>query len=787
MASTPSPPSPSTQSQEPRKPVLRLIPLDDTVVFPSMGITLTIDVGEDERVVLVPRHENEFLEVGTIAEVSEQLRLPGGGHAVALSGEHRALIGAAQTGPAGELRVEVDERPDDVPVDKRTRELEREYRAVVEEILELRGDDGRIAAFLRAIVEPGPLADSAGYSPNLTYEQKVELLRTLDVTDRLELAVKLQRDSLAELQVRKRIREDVQEGADKQQREYFLRKQMESIRKELGEDEGSIVEEYRAKIEAAEMPEAVQEQALKELGRLERMGEQTGESSMIRTYLDWLIAVPWSKRSEEHLDPVGAREVLDADHEGLEDVKDRITEYLAVRKLRQDRGIEADGRVGNRSGAILTLIGPPGTGKTSIGESIARATGREFVRMSLGGVRDEAEIRGHRRTYIGALPGRLVRALRDAGTMNPVILLDEVDKVGADWRGDPSAALLEVLDPAQNHSFRDHYLDVELDLSQVMFIATANVADTIPGPLLDRMEVIRFDGYTSEEKLAIAKGYLWPRQRDRNGLREEEVSISDEVLRTIIAEYTREAGVRNLERELGTVLRKTATRVASGEVEPPVAITLETVRDALGRQKFFQESAARTATPGVATGLAVTGTGGDVLFVEATAMKGGGSGGNGLVLTGQLGDVMKESARIALSYVRGHAEELGIDASAFENSEFHVHVPAGAIPKDGPSAGVTMVTALASLLSERPVKHTVGMTGEVTLQGRVLPIGGLKQKALAAHAAGLTDVILPERNRGDLDDIPEEVREQMSFHPVMSVQEALDLALEPAPKVVQVS
>jgi ATP-dependent Lon protease len=783
MASTQTtPPSQGPLSQEP-KPLLRLIPLDDTVVFPSMGITLTVDVGEDERVVLVPRHENEFLEVGTIAEVSEQLRLPGGAHAVALSGEHRALIGAAQTGPEGELRVEVDERPDDVPVDKRTRELEREYRAVVEEILELRGDDGRIAAFLRAIVEPGPLADSAGYSPNLTYEQKVELLRTLGVTDRLELAVKLQRDSLAELQVRKRIREDVQEGADKQQREYFLRKQMESIRKELGEDEGSIVEEYRTKIEAAEMPEDVQEQALKELGRLERMGEQTGESSMIRTYLDWLIAVPWGKRSEEHLDPVAARAVLDADHEGLEDVKDRITEYLAVRKLRQDRGIEAD----PKSGAILTLIGPPGTGKTSIGESIARATGREFVRMSLGGVRDEAEIRGHRRTYIGALPGRLVRALRDAGTMNPVILLDEVDKVGADWRGDPSAALLEVLDPAQNHSFRDHYLDVELDLSQVMFIATANVADTIPGPLLDRMEVIRFDGYTSEEKLAIAKGYLWPRQRDRNGLREEEVNASDEVLRTIISEYTREAGVRNLERELGTVLRKTATRIASGEVEPPVEIDLEVVRDALGRQKFFQESAARTATPGVATGLAVTGTGGDVLFVEATAMKGGGSGGNGLVLTGQLGDVMKESARIALSYVRGHAEELGIDASAFENSEFHVHVPAGAIPKDGPSAGVTMVTALASLLSERPVKHTVGMTGEVTLQGRVLPIGGLKQKVLAAHAAGLTDVILPERNRGDLDDIPEEVREQMSFHPVMSVQEVLDLALEPAPNVAQLS
>ncbi len=785
-----SPPEkPTIQPSEPKQ-LLRLIPLDDTVVFPNMGITLTVDVGDDERVVLVPRHENEFLEVGTIAEVSEQIRLPGGGRAVAISGEHRALIGAAQTGPTGELRVEVDERPDEVPVDGRTRELEREYRATVEEILELRGDDGRIAAFLRAIAEPGALADSAGYSPQLSYEQKVELLRTLDVTERLELAVKLQRESLAELQVRKRIREDVQDGAEKQQREYFLRKQMDSIRKELGEDDASVSEEYRTKIEDADMPEDVKEQALKELARLERMGEQTGESSMIRTYLDWLIAVPWGKRSEEHLDPVGAREVLDADHAGLEDVKDRITEYLAVRKLRQERGIEAD----PKSGAILTLIGPPGTGKTSIGESIARATGREFVRMSLGGVRDEAEIRGHRRTYIGALPGRLVRALRDAGTMNPVILLDEVDKVGADWRGDPSAALLEVLDPAQNHSFRDHYLDVELDLSQVMFLATANVADTIPGPLLDRMEVIHFDGYTSEEKLAIAKGYLWPRQRDRNGLREDEVTISDDVLRTIISEYTREAGVRSLERNLGTVLRKTATKIASAQSSQatdaeakPVEIDLEVVRDALGRQKFFQESAARTATPGVATGLAVTGAGGDVLFVEATAMKGGSGNGGSLVLTGQLGDVMKESARIALSYVRGHAEELGIDEHAFENQEFHVHVPAGAIPKDGPSAGVTMVTALASLLSGRPVKHTVGMTGEVTLQGRVLPIGGLKQKALAAHAAGLTDVILPERNRGDLDDIPEEVREQMTFHPVMTVQEVLDRALEPARDVAHLS
>ncbi|MBA3366327.1 MAG: endopeptidase La, partial [Actinobacteria bacterium] len=544
----------------------------------------------------------------------------------------------------------------------------------------------------------------------------------------------------------------------------------------LGDDDGSVIEEYRTKISEAGMPDEVRGQAERELGRFERMGEQSPESSMIRTYLDWLIAVPWAKRSEEHLDPVDAREVLDADHEGLEDVKDRIVEYLAVRKLRQERGIAED----KRSGAILTLIGPPGTGKTSIGESIARSLGREFVRMSLGGIRDEAEIRGHRRTYIGALPGRLVRALRDAGTMNPVIMLDEVDKVGADWRGDPSSALLEVLDPAQNHSFRDHYLDVELDLSEVVFIATANISETIPGPLLDRMEVIRFDGYTVDEKVAIARGYLWPRQRERNGLREDEVTLDDILLETVITEYTREAGVRQLERELGTILRKTATRIASAQVEPPVVIDGTAVRDALGRQKFFQEAAERTATPGVATGLAVTGTGGDVLFIEATSMRGG----NELMLTGQLGDVMKESARIALSYVRAHAGDLGIDESAFEDHSFHLHVPAGAIPKDGPSAGVTMTIALASLLSGRPVMHTVGMTGEVTLQGRVLPVGGLKQKVLAAHAAGLTDVILPERNRPDLDDVPEAVREQMTFHPVMSLREVLDVALEPDPVVL---
>jgi ATP-dependent Lon protease len=750
---------------------LRIIPLDDTVVFPGMPVTLSVDVGSDARVLLVPRQQNTYARVGVVAEVSERVRLAGRGLAVSLMAIHRAIPGGAGADEDGVLRVDFEPRPDHAPATSLTREVEREYRAVVDEILELRGDDGRIRAFVRSITDAGALADTAGYSPDLSFAQKLQLLETFDIVERLKLALQFQRERLAELQVRKRIHDDVEDGAQKQQREYFLRRQMDAIRKELGENEGSVADEYRQKISSADMPDAVRQQADRELARFERMGDSNAESAMIRTYLDWLLAVPWAKRSEERLDPVHARGVLDADHEGLDDVKRRITEYLAVRKLRTDRGMTEK----RRSGVILTLIGPPGTGKTSIGESIARATGRQFVRMSLGGIRDEAEIRGHRRTYIGALPGRLVRALRDAGTMNPVIMLDEVDKIGADWRGDPSAALLEVLDPAQNHAFRDHYLDVELDLSHVLFVATANVADTIPPALFDRMEVIRFDGYTTDEKVAIAHGHLWPRQVERNGLRVDEVAVVDDVLRLIVTDYTREAGVRQLERELGTLLRKTATRIASTNQTTPVAIDRAAVHDALGRPKFFHEAAVRTAVPGVATGLAVTGVGGDVLFVEAASMPGPG----GLVLTGQLGDVMKESARIALTYVKSHASDLGIDERALDGRELHVHVPAGAIPKDGPSAGITMVTAIASLLTRRPVKATVGMTGEVTLQGRVLPIGGLKQKVLAAHAAGLTEVIVPERNRPDLDDVPSEVRDQMQFHIVGSVDQVLALALQP--------
>jgi ATP-dependent Lon protease len=751
---------------------LRIIPLDDTVVLPGMPVTLTADVGSDDQVLLIPRRDNTYAKVGVVADVTERMRLAGRGLAVVLTGRHRATLGVASTDQDGVLRVDYEPRPDQAPAPSKTRELEREYRAVVDEILELRGDDGRIRAFVRSISDAGTLADTAGYSPDLSFEQKLQLLEIFDVVDRLKFALQLQRDRLAELQVRKRIHDDMEDGTQKQQREYFLRRQMDAIRKELGEGNESVVGGYRKKVAEAGMPDAVSLQAERELDRLDRMGDSNAEAGMIRTYLDWLLAVPWAKRSEDRLDPANARQVLDADHEGLDDVKRRITEYLAVRKLRAERGM-ADTR---RSGVILTLIGPPGTGKTSIGESIARATGRQFVRMSLGGVRDEAEIRGHRRTYIGALPGRLVRALRDADTMNPVIMLDEVDKLGADWRGDPSAALLEVLDPAQNHAFRDHYLDVELDLSQVLFVATANVADTIPHALFDRMEVIRFDGYTVEEKVAIARGHLWPRQVERNGLRPDEVTTNDAVLRRIVHDYTREAGVRQLERELGTLLRKTATRVASEEPSGAIIVNETAVRDALGRPKVFHEAAVRTAVPGVATGLAVTGVGGDVLFVEAAAMPGKG----GLVLTGQLGDVMKESARIALTYVKSHAADLGIAEQTLDGREVHVHVPAGAIPKDGPSAGITMVTAMASLLTQRSVKSTVGMTGEVTLQGRVLPIGGLKQKVLAAHAAGLTEVIVPERNEPDLDDVPTDVRSQMTFHVVRSVDQVLALALEPS-------
>jgi ATP-dependent Lon protease len=768
--------------------VLPLLPLTTGVVLPGMVVTLTIESDDARRAVaaarsggaellLVPRIGDRYARVGTVGSIEDVGRLQNGMEALVVRGLSRAVVSQGVPGTGDAIWVQIEPVDEGAPTAEALR-LAREYRATIESIVEARGVP-QVADVLRGMTDPSQIADMSGYSPDLSFEQKVEVLETTDLELRLEKVLVWAKESLAELELKDKIRSDVREGMEKNQRDYILRQQMDAIRKELGEDDDeNVVDEYRRKIAEAGMPDDVLAQAERELGRMERMGEQNPEVGWIRTYLDWMIDVPWSKRTEDNLDIADARRILDEDHEGLSDVKDRIVEYLAVRKLRQERGLgEA---IGRGSGAILTLVGPPGVGKTSLGESVARALGRKFVRVSLGGIHDEAEIRGHRRTYVGALPGRIVRALKDAGTKNPVMMLDEVDKVGADWRGDPSSALLEVLDPAQNHTFRDHYLDVDLDLSEVLFISTANVAETIPGPLLDRMEVIRLDGYTEDEKVSIARHHLLRRQIERNGLRPDEVDVTDAALLTIVGDYTREAGVRNLEREIGKVLRKVATRLASGELTAPVRIDAGDVREYAGRQRFFFEAAERTSVPGVATGLAVTGTGGDVLFIEATRMDGEGEG---LTLTGQLGDVMKESAQIALSYVRSHADELGVDKGSL-GGRFHLHVPAGAVPKDGPSAGVTMVTAFASLLSGRPVRSTVGMTGEVTLQGRVLPIGGLKQKVLAAHRAGLTEVILPMRNEGDLEDVPESVRDQMTFHPVETVDHVLDLALQSAEEPV---
>ncbi len=652
-------------------------------------------------------------------------------------------------------------------------ELSREYKSIVVSILQQRGAWQVIDTFQR-ISDPGELTDTAGYAPYLSNEQKLWLLETVDVEQRLVRLIEWGREHLAELDVAERIRSDVHDGMEKSQRQFLLRQQLAAIRKELGEGEPDGADDYRTRVEAADLPEKILEAAMREVGRLERASDQSPEAGWIRTWLDTVLELPWNVRTEDNNDVVAARGVLDADHEGLEDVKDRMVEYLAVRSRREARGLEVVG--GRGSGAVLALVGPPGVGKTSLGESVARALGRKFVRVSLGGVRDEAEIRGHRRTYVGALPGRIVRAIREAGSMNPVVLLDEIDKLGSDYRGDPASALLEVLDPAQNHTFRDHYLEIELDLSDVLFLATANVADTIPAALVDRMELVRLDGYTEDEKVAIARNHLLPRQIDRAGLTADEVSIDDDALRVIATEYTHEAGVRQLERAIAKILRKVTTRLAGDADAAAVEVGTADLKEFLGRPRFTPESAERTAVPGVATGLAVTGAGGDVLFIEATVMEGEPR----LVLTGQLGDVMKESAQIALSYLRSHADALGIDVSRLAEGAVHVHVPAGAVPKDGPSAGVTMVAALASLASGRPVRSEVGMTGEVTLNGRVLPIGGVKQKLLAAHRAGLTEIFLPVRNGPDLDDVPKNVLDGLTVHLVTDVAELVASVLEPA-------
>jgi ATP-dependent Lon protease len=760
--------------------LLPVLPLDDVVVLPHMTVTLSVE-GDEQRaaveaarkgsqlVLLVPRIDGKFASVGTVASLQDSGQLPNGAEVTIIRGEYRARLGGGQADVGGALWVQVVPARDGEPTEKE-QQLGREYRAMLENLLEARGAPG-VVQFLRAARTPGQLADLAGYSPDLNVEQKVRVLETIDVETRLTLLIEWTRSILADASLKEQIRNEVNEGMEKAQRDFLLRQQMEAIKKQLGEGGDEVASTYRQRIADAGMPDAVRAEVERELDRLERTSEQNPEHGWIRTYLDWMLDIPWNTRSDDNFDLATARQILDEDHTGLEDVKDRIIEFLAVRKLRHERGLGVLG--GRGSGAIVTLVGPPGVGKTSLGASVARALGRKFARVSLGGIHDEAEIRGHRRTYVGALPGRIVRALKEAGTKNPVIMLDEIDKVGSDWRGDPSSALLEVLDPAQNNTFRDHYLEVDLDLSEVLFIPTANVWETIPGPLLDRMELIRLDGYTSDEKLAIARDHLLGRQIAQAGLQGDEISVADDAMRDVIASYTREAGVRSLERELGKLARKVATGFAKGELTPPVEITQADVRRYLGKPKVDNEVAERTSVPGVATGLAVTGAGGDVLFVEAATAGDKGT----LTLTGQLGDVMKESAQIALSYVRSHAADLGVDPTAAEKG-FHIHVPEGAVPKDGPSAGVTMTTAIVSLLTGRAVRSTVGMTGEVTLQGLVLPIGGVKQKVLAAHRMGLREVILPQRNEKDLDDVPESVRNEMTFHLARRVEDVLAAALD---------
>jgi ATP-dependent Lon protease len=785
---------------------LPVLPLDDEVVLPGMVVPLetsqpevgaAIDAARmpsrqvpgmrseiKARVLLVPRLADRGLAgVGTLAVVEQVGRLPGGQPGAVVRGTARVKIGSGTTGPGAALWVEgtVIEETSPGP---RADELAQQYKSLITSMLQQRGAWQVIDA-IQQLTDASAIADRAGYSSYLSTEQKLRLLETADLVERLELVVGWAKEQLAEMEVAESIRKDVSEGMEKQQKEFLLRQQLAAVRKELADLNGDAATEeddYRARVEAANLPENVHEAAMREVDKLERTSDQSPEVGWIRTWLDTILDIPWNDRTEDAYDIAGARQILDEDHTGLDDVKDRIIEYLAVRKRRSDRGLGVIG--GRRSGAVLALVGPPGVGKTSLGESVARAMGRKFVRVALGGVRDEAEIRGHRRTYVGALPGRIVRAIREAGTMNPVVLLDEVDKVGSDYRGDPAAALLEVLDPAQNHTFRDHYLEVDLDLSDVVFLATANVLDSIPGPLIDRMELVQLDGYTEDEKVAIGRDHLLLRQLSKAGLDADEVTLTDDALRLIAAEYTREAGVRSLERAIARVLRKVTAKESLEPGTLPVTVSPENLRDYLGRPRFTPEtkltsSDRRTAVPGVATGLAVTGAGGDVLYIEAS-LAAAETGETGVTLTGQLGDVMKESARIALSYLRSHGAELDLPVGELKDRGVHVHVPAGAVPKDGPSAGVTMTTALASLLSGRPVRSDVAMTGEVSLTGRVLPIGGVKQKLLAAHRAGITTVLIPQRNEPDLDDVPAEVLQKLDVHTMGDVRDVLALALEPA-------
>jgi ATP-dependent Lon protease len=761
--------------------------VSEPIVLPGMVVPVELDdaaraavdaaqASESGKLLIAPRLEDRYPTYGVIASIVQVGRIPGGGHAAVVRGEKRAHIGSGTTGPGAALWVEVTEAVEVDPTEETTA-LAAEYKKLLLAMLQRR-EAWQIVDVVNKISDPSALADTAGYASYLTDLQKRELLETEDVGRRLQMLIDVTGEHLAETEVNDKIADDVRSGMEKTQKEFLLRQQLAAIRKELGEGEPDGSDDYRARVEAAELPDNVREAAMREVGKLERSSEQSPEGGWIRTWLDTVLDLPWNVTTEDSTDLKSAREILDADHHGLDDVKDRIVEYLAVRARRSQRGLQVVG--GRGSGAVMVLAGPPGVGKTSLGESVARALGRKFVRVALGGVRDEAEIRGHRRTYVGALPGRLVRAIGEAGSMNPVVLLDEIDKVGSDYRGDPSAALLEVLDPAQNHTFRDHYLDLDLDLSDVVFLATANVIENIPSALLDRMELVTIDGYTEDDKVAIARDYLLPRQRDRAALTSEEVTVTDDALRKIAADYTREPGVRQFERLLAKAMRKATTKLAVDEA--PLTIDEPDLVAYLGRPRFTPESEERTAVPGVATGLAVTGLGGDVLFIEVNAN----DGEPGLKLTGQLGDVMKESAQIALSYVRAHAEELGVDPTALDR-QIHVHVPAGAVPKDGPSAGVTMVTALVSMATGRKVRADVGMTGEVTLNGRVLPIGGVKQKLLAAQRNGLKTIFIPARNEPDLDDVPAEVLAALDVRPMTDVAAIVAQALEPVAEAATVA
>jgi ATP-dependent Lon protease len=771
---------------------LPILPLRQTVVYPLTFLPLNVERPESVKliddVVLGGRMvglvtvknpdadratPEDLYPVGTAAFVHRAMKTPTGAVGVIVQGIERIRpTEFVQSEPYLKAKIEV--LPD--LVEEGDLELEALSRNAMDLFQRLIALVSYLPNELMVAVmnteEPRQLVYLVANAVRMDTEAAQQLLEIDSVREKLRKLNALMTRELEVLELGQKIKDEAQSDMEKTQKEYFLRQQLKAIQRELGEEDEQAKEvtELREKIEAAGMSEEGKTQALRELDRLSSMPQAAAEYSVIKTYLDWLIELPWQVSSADNLDIKRAREILDEDHYDLEEIKERILEYLAVRKLRLER---EDGEGTKESkGAILNFVGPPGTGKTSLGRSIARALGREFIRMSLGGMRDEAEIRGHRRTYVGALPGRIIQSIKRVGSKNPVFMLDEVDKIGTDFRGDPSSALLEVLDPEQNFTFRDHYLDVDWDLSPVMFITTANVLHTIPAPLLDRMETIELDGYTEEEKVKIAQRYLIPRQMEENSLQQGEIEFQEDALHLIIRDYTREAGLRNLEREIGSVCRKVATKIAAGE-DGTAVISKDSVSDYLGKPKFYNEAAERTEVPGVATGLVVTSTGGDITFIEATRMKGN----KGLTLTGKLGDVMKESAQAALSYVRSRAKEFGIDEGFFDETDIHIHFPSGAIPKDGPSAGVTIATALVSLMTDTPVKCDVGMTGEITLRGAVLPIGGLKQKVLAAARAGLTKVILPRHNEKDLDDLPEEVREKMDFVLVDTVDEVLKAAL----------